>query len=59
MATTYLAISLLRHSIIPHTQLKIFLSYLPIELLLEYLSLANVYDGKKKKFKKCLDRFNC
>ena len=28
-------------------QLKIFLSYLPNELLLEYLSLANVYDGNK------------
>ena len=28
-------------------QLKIFLSYLPNELLLEYLSLANVYNGNK------------
>ena len=28
-------------------QLKIFLSYLPTELLLEYLSLTNVYNGNK------------
>ena len=28
-------------------QLKIFLSYLPNELLIEYLSLANVYNGNK------------
>ena len=42
MTTTYLAISSLKQSIIPPMQLKIFLSYLPNELLLEYLSLANV-----------------
>ena len=47
MTTTYLAISLLKQSIIPHMQLKIFLSYLPNELLLGYLSLANVYNGNK------------
>ena len=47
MTTTYLAISLLKQSIIPSMQLKIFLSYLPNELLLEYLSLANVYNGNK------------
>ena len=48
MTTTYLVISLLKQSIIPHKQLKILLSYLPIELLLEYLPLANVYDGNKQ-----------
>ena len=47
MTTTYLGISLLKQSIIPPMQLKIFLSYLPNELLLEYLSLANVYNGNK------------
>ena len=47
MTTTYLAVSLLKQSIIPHMQLKIFLSYLPTELLLEYLSLTNVYNGNK------------
>ena len=47
MTTTYLAISLLKQSTIPSMQLKIFLSYLPNELLLEYLSLANVYNGNK------------
>ena len=47
MTTTYLAISSLKQSIIPPMQLKIFLSYLPNELLIEYLSLANVYNGNK------------
>ena len=47
MTATYIAISLLKQSIIPHMQIKIFLSYLPKELLLEYLSLANVYNGNK------------
>ena len=47
MTTTYLEVSLLKQSIIPHMQLKIFLSYLPTELLLEYLSLTNVYNGNK------------
>ena len=47
MTTIYLAVSLLKQSIIPHIQLKIFLSYLPTELLLEYLSLTNVYNGNK------------
>ena len=47
MTTTYLEVSLLKQSIIPHMQLKIFLSYLPTELLLEYLSLTNVYNGSK------------
>ena len=47
MTATYLAISLLKQPIIPPMQLKIFLSYLPNELLIEYLSLANVYNGNK------------
>ena len=54
MTTTYLAISLLKQSIIPHKQLTILLSYLPIELLLEYLPLANVYDGSKQISKSVL-----
>ena len=54
MTTTYPVISLLKQSIIPHKQLKILLSYLPIELLLEYLPLANVYDGNKQILKSVL-----
>ena len=54
MTTTYLGISLLKQSIIPPMQLKIFLSYLPNELLLEYLSLANVYNGNKPVSKSVL-----
>ena len=54
MTTTYLGISLLKQSIIPPMQLKIFLSYLPNELLLEYLSLANVYNGNKSVSKSVL-----
>ena len=54
MTTTYLVISLLKQSIIPHKQLTILLSYLPIELLLEYLPLANVYDGSKQISKSVL-----
>ena len=42
MTTTYLAMSLLMPM-----QLKIFLSLLPNKLLLEYLSLANVYNGNE------------
>ena len=34
MSTAYLAISLLKQTIIPYTQLKIFLSNLPNEALL-------------------------
>lgn len=54
MTTTYLVISLLKQSIILHKQLTILLSYLPIELLLEYLPLANVYDGSKQISKSVL-----
>ena len=42
MTTTYLAMSLLMPM-----QLKIFLSLLPNKLLLEYLSLTNVYNGNE------------
>ena len=54
MTTTYLVISLLKQSIILHKQLTILLSYLPIELLLEYLPLANVYDGSTQISKSVL-----
>ena len=54
MSSAYLAISLLKQSIIPSKQLKIFLSYLPNEALLQYLSLAKVYDSNKPTSKKIL-----
>ena len=54
MTTAYLAISLLKQSIIPYKQLKIFLSYLPSEALLQYLSLASIYDSTKPTSKKIL-----
>ena len=54
MSSAYLAISLLKQSIIPSKQLKIFWSYLPNEARLQYLSLAKVYDSNKPTSKKIL-----
>ena len=46
--TSYLAITCLKHSILPEQQLRIFLSYLPQEQLKEYLLHSKIYNGKKK-----------
>ena len=48
MTSAYLAISILKQSIIPIEQLKIFLSYVNKKALKEYLSLSNIYNNKKK-----------
>ena len=48
MTSAYLAISVLKQSIIPIEQLKIFLSYVNQKAWKEYLSLSNIYNNKKK-----------
>ena len=48
MISAYLAISVLKQSIIPIEQLKIILSYVNQKALKEYLSLSNIYNNKKK-----------
>ena len=48
MIGAYLAISVLKQSIIPIWQLKIILSYVNQKALKEYLSLSNIYNNKKK-----------
>ena len=47
MTSAYLAISILKKSIIPIEQLKIFLSYVNQKALKEYLSLSNISNNKK------------
>ena len=47
MTSAYLAISVLKQSIIPIEQLKIFLWYVKQKALKEYLSLSNIYNNKK------------
>ena len=47
MTSAYLAISILKQSIIPIEQLKIFLSYVNKKALKEYLSLSNISNNKK------------
>lgn len=47
MSSTYLAVSLLKQSIIPEMPLKLFLSNLPRRALLEYTSNAGIYDSNK------------
>ena len=54
MSSAYLAISLLKQTIIPPTQLKIFLPYLPNEALSQYLSLFDIYDTNKPTSKNVL-----
>ena len=48
MTIAYLAISILKQSKIPIEQLKIFWSYVNQKALKEYLTLSNIYNGKKK-----------
>ena len=48
---SYLAISILKQSIMPEKQLRMFLFYLPQESLKEYLEYAIIYDGKRSKSK--------
>ena len=48
MISACLAISVLKQSIIPIEQLKIFLWYVNQKALKEYLSLSNICNNKKK-----------
>ena len=48
MTSAYLAMSILKQSIIPIEQLKIFLSQVNQKALKEYLSLSNICNNKKK-----------
>ena len=47
MSSSFLAISLLKQSLLPEKQLRIFLSHLAQQSLKEYLSEANIYKGKR------------
>ena len=47
MKSAYLVISILKQSNIPIEQLKIFLSFVNQKSLKEYLTLSNIYNGKK------------
>ena len=47
MASAYLAISFLKQTPLPEKQLRMFLSYLPQELLKDYLFNANIYKGRR------------
>ena len=47
MSSSYLAISSLKQSSLPEKQLRIFLAHLSQQSLKEYLSEANIYDGKR------------
>ena len=51
MTSAYLAISFLKQTPLPEKQLRIFLSYLPQELLKEYLCNAEIYKGKRNMSK--------
>ena len=51
MTSAYLTISFLKQSPLPEQQWRIFLSYLPEELLKEFLSCANIYKAKKNRSK--------
>ena len=47
MSSSYLAISILKKSNLPEKQLRIFLSHLSQQSLKEYLSRANIYNGRR------------
>ena len=51
MTSAYLAISFLKQTPLPEKQLRIFLLYLPKELLKDYLSNANIYKGRRNMSK--------
>ena len=51
MSSLYVTISLLKQCSLPEEQLRIFLSHLSQQSLKEYLSEANIYDGKGNKNK--------
>ena len=51
MTSTYLAISFLKQTPLPEKQLRVFLSYLPQEPLKDYLSISNIYKGRRNMSK--------
>ena len=51
MTSAYLAISFLKQPPLPEKQLRIFLSYLPQEPLIEYLYNADIYKGRRNMSK--------
>ena len=54
MTSAYLAISFLKQTVLPEKQLRIFLSYLPQAPLKDYLSISNIYKGRRNISKHCL-----
>ena len=48
MTSAYLAISILKKSIIPIDQLKIFLTYINQKALKKYLNISKIYTVQKK-----------
>lgn len=50
MSSAYFGISVLKKNL-PEKQLRIFLSYLPQIQLKEYLSMAEIYNGRKNMSK--------
>lgn len=58
MTSANLAISFLKQTPLPENQLRIFLSYLPQELLKEYLSHSQIYKGKTNRSKHLIDVIN-
>ena len=51
MASAYLAISFLKQTPLPEKQLRMFLSYLPQELLKDYLFNASIYKRRRNMSK--------
>ena len=51
MASAYLAISFLKQTPLPEKQLRMFLSYLPQELLKDYLFNASMYKRRRNMSK--------
>ena len=47
MTSSYLAISILKNSLMPEKQLRIFLSHISQQSLKEYLFKANIYNGRR------------
>ena len=51
MASAYLAISFLKQTPLPEKQLRMFSSYLPQELLKDYLFNASIYKRRRNMSK--------
>ena len=51
MSSAYIAISILKNSLISENYLRIFLSHISEAALKEYLSKANIYNGRRNMSK--------